>query len=109
MQAEMERENQAQDALPIAGLSDALPKTKVAIMVTKRCRTCRFSEMEGKDRVCRYDPPKMQFIPIPTQQRIAGPNGQPMTVQGVEVRTVSGWPPVQNDAWCRLWELKKPE
>ena len=90
----------------ITGLADALPKTKLALVTVKRCRTCQFSEMEGKDRTCRYDTPKIAFIPVPVQQRIPGPNGQPMIAQGVEVRPVAGWPVVPHDAWCRLWQLK---
>lgn len=91
---------------PIEGLAAAVPKATLAIVVTRRCRTCKWSEMEGKDRTCRYDAPKMAFIPVPMQQRIPGPNGQPMIAQGVEVRPVSGWPVVPHDAWCRLWERK---
>jgi len=90
------------------GLSAVVPQTKLQVIVTRLCRTCRFSEIEGKDRVCRFDPPKMSFIPLPMQQRVPGPNG-PMMVQGIEVRPVSGFPVVQNEQWCGKWERKVAE
>jgi len=89
------------------GLSGSIVIPKFTPREVKReCRTCAWSAMEGKDRVCRFEPPKVAFIPIPTQQRIAGPNGQMMTVGGVEVRPVSGFPVVQHDQWCRLWDKR---
>jgi|SRR5215467_2135480 len=78
---------------------------QVSSNVKRACRTCKWSEMEGKDRVCRFDPPKVAFIPVPTQQRVVH-NGQGMTIPGVEVRPVSGFPMVQHDQWCRMWDKK---
>src|SRR5215467_7539322 len=54
---------------------------QVSSNVKRACRTCKWSEMEGKDRVCRFDPPKVAFIPVPTQQRVVH-NGQGMTIPG---------------------------
>jgi hypothetical protein len=65
----------------------------------RACCSCEFSATEGKDRVCRFEPPKMAFIPVPVQQTVPGPNGL-QRVQGMQMTVHSGFPVVQDTQWC---------
>lgn len=92
------------EAFDLTGLETAVSRYP-SLAIPKLCSNCAYSEMEGKDRVCRFDPPKMSFIPIPIQTQMPGPRG-PMMVNGIEVKNVSGFPVVKDDQWCGKWEKR---
>jgi hypothetical protein len=80
----------------------------LAVVQRKACRTCMFSEMEGKDRVCRLNPPHITWIAVPSMQLVQTPRG-PQQVPGMELRSFSGFPIVQHDQFCWQYKRKVPE
>jgi hypothetical protein len=74
-------------------------------IVRKACRTCRFSEMEGKDRVCRLNPPQVTFMAVPVPGTMMTPAG-PRQVTNMEVRAFTGFPIMGNDQFCFQYQYK---
>lgn len=79
---------------------------KPLVLRAERCDTCRFSAMEKKDRVCRFNPPQLTFIGIPTQQMVPGPQGLQRAV-GIQAQACTSFPMVQADQWCGQWQASK--
>jgi hypothetical protein len=68
-----------------------------------RCGTCRKMETVGPGKLeCHSGPPQTNvvLIPVDVPRGIVGGNaGGP----GFQIRTISGFPPVQSADWCSKW------
>lgn len=93
-------------------LSDLQPITPVApgpvklLIRVRRCDNCGFSAKEGKDLVCRFNPPQVTFLLVPTQITVGTPNG-PRMQQAVQPMNHTGFPIMRPDMWCGRFEAKK--
>lgn len=63
--------------------------------LTRSCAACDFSAAEGKDRVCRRQPPHVQMFAAP--EMVPGPKGMQ---QMMAIRTHAAFPVVRDDQWC---------
>lgn len=64
----------------------------------RSCAACVSSAKEGEDRVCRAKPPQVFMFLIPVMSPIRP--GQ----QGMAPKSVTQFPVVQDDQWCREFE-----
>lgn len=67
------------------------------------CAECTFSAVEGKDRVCRVDPPKVFLFMVP----VVAPSGLGLNgprQQGMQIISQTAFPVVRNDQWCGKFE-----
>lgn len=72
-----------------------------AAKVETACAQCRFSAKEGKDRVCRFEPPRLSMFMIPIMKPpVPGLSSQ----QGLQFVTQTGFPVVRDDQWCGKFE-----
>jgi hypothetical protein len=64
------------------------------------CRTCTSfdDEVPGGQAVCKYNPPSMTFVPIPGADSLGRPH--------IQIKPVTGWPPVHPGSWCGKWQGK---
>ena len=86
-------------------LSSVQPITASSLVRPRSCVTCEFGVMEGKDRVCRANPPQATVIAVPVQQDIPGPQGM-RRVQGMQMQVHAVFPPVQDGQWCGRYAAK---
>jgi len=61
------------------------------------CVACEWSAKEGRDRVCRFNPPQVGFIGVPVI-RPSFPGRPPE--QGIQIQTMTQSPIVRDDQWC---------
>lgn len=81
----------------VNGISPWVPPPLVAKKDMRSCLGCRDSDVEGKDRVCRHDPPKVFMFMIPVMQ--AGiPGMRPQ--QGMQIQSNTQFPVVRDNQWC---------
>jgi hypothetical protein len=64
----------------------------------KMCSTCGFSEKEGTDLVCRFDPPKVFAFMVPVMQAPRVMAGQ--QIPNFQVTTQTCFPVVLPGQWC---------
>lgn len=77
--------------------SPALPKRD-----PRACASCQFSAKEGKDRVCRFEPPKLFFFPMQTMAM--GPSQRP--VPAMEPKFFTCFPIVMDHQWCGKFSMR---
>jgi len=92
-------------SIDLGDLLPVKPNTVTLVRPAGSCRECSYSHMEGKDRVCRFNPPQVTFIAAPDQQVQQTPQG-PRVVQVVALRNFTGFPIVQNEQWCGQFAAK---
>lgn len=69
-----------------------------ALTLQPKCGACaNFDDTApGGQAVCRANPPTMTHIPFPTQDAA----GRPV----LQIKPVTGWPPVHPGSWCGQWK-----
>lgn len=56
------------------------------------CAICAFVDRDQSGQLyCRANPPSVQVIPVPVPE-------------GVQMRTIAVFPPVQPQQWCGQWK-----
>lgn len=70
----------------------------------RACASCDFSAKEGKDRVCRFEPPRPFMFMVPMMQSPM-PGLKPQ--QGFQITTHTAFPVVRDDAWCAKHEPRR--
>lgn len=81
---------------PVDTLLRSLPKRDQV------CGQCLASAKEGRDLVCRYDPPKVFGFMLPTVAPVPGQPGRMQ--QALEYKSYTQFPVVQPDQSCRKFE-----
>lgn len=81
--------------MPAGGLT--APKSHLE----RVCAQCAFATKEGRDRVCRLDPPRVFGFMVPVM--VPGPRGMQ---QALEFRSYTQFPVVQDDQSCGRFEAR---
>lgn len=68
----------------------------------RACAQCACSAKEGRDLVCRFDPPKVFGFMVPTVVPVPGRPGQMQ--QALEYKSYTQFPVVQPDQNCHKFE-----
>jgi hypothetical protein len=93
----------------VEGLQEIIPaRVQHAFEVPKLsrvCAGCQNSAREGKDRVCRFEPPKVFMFMVPTMSRPL-PGLAPQ--QGFQITTQTAFPVVRDDQWCSKFHARGP-
>lgn len=64
-------------------------------MSTNTCATCRFVLRDGKEMVCRRNPPTLNVVIVPAP---------PPRVNALMPMPISGFPPVNDGMWCGAYQ-----
>jgi len=64
------------------------------------CSACTFfDDASANQAVCKADPPTVSFLALPGRPDLAGR-------QTIDIKPVTGWPPVPGNQWCGKWQGK---
>jgi hypothetical protein len=64
------------------------------------CSTCAFFDASSANQaVCKANPPTVSFLALPGRSASFGGSM-------IEIKPVTGWPPVPGTQWCGKWQGK---
>jgi hypothetical protein len=80
------------------GLKEVKPfdGSRIVPVIARACSICVYSAIEGKDLVCRRNPPQVTFMAVPGI--VPGPLGKPQ--QGMQILPFTTFPIVRKDQYC---------
>lgn len=93
---------------PPIDLSSLQPVRIVVPKIARACVACTSSATEGRDLVCRRNPPQVTFLIVPGPvTMVPGPGGRAQPQQAMQAVPHTAFPVMRPDQWCGMFEQKR--